>query len=66
MGGNAREAYGGGSTLEQQLARVVTNRYEPTIRRKIEETLLASLLVGRIPKTDIPGLYLSVAYLVGR
>lgn len=52
----------GGSTIEQQLVRTLTRRYEPTFSRKLREILLASLVDGVIPKPDVPGLYLSVAY----
>ena len=52
----------GASTIEQQLVRVVTARYERTLRRKIREVLLAPLVETVVPKADIPGLYLSVAY----
>ena len=52
----------GASTINQQLVRVLTNRYERTFKRKVKEILLASLVARAIPKTDIPGIYLSVAY----
>lgn len=58
----ARNAHGGGSTIEQQLVRTLTRKYEPTLRRKLREILLASLVDTAISKKDIPGLYLSVAY----
>jgi membrane peptidoglycan carboxypeptidase len=53
---------GGASTLEQQFVRTVTARYEKTFRRKLREILLATLVDTVIPKEDLPGLYLSVAY----
>jgi membrane peptidoglycan carboxypeptidase len=56
-----RRTYGA-STINQQLIRVLTNRYERTLKRKIKEILLASLVTRSIPKSDIPGVYLSVAY----
>ncbi len=52
----------GASTLEQQLVRTVSCRYEKTIARKVREVLLASLVHRAIPKKSLPGLYLSVAY----
>jgi membrane peptidoglycan carboxypeptidase len=52
----------GASTIEQQLVRVLTNRFERTFRRKLREILLASLVAERFAKTEIAGLYLSVAY----
>jgi membrane peptidoglycan carboxypeptidase len=52
----------GASTIEQQLVRVLTNRFERTFRRKFREVLLASLLAETFTKTEIAGLYLSVAY----
>jgi len=52
----------GGSTLEQQLARTITGHYERSLLRKLREILLASLIDGAVPKGDVPGLYLSVAY----
>jgi membrane peptidoglycan carboxypeptidase len=52
----------GGSTIEQQLVRVINCRYEKTIKRKIVEILFAVLLSNEIPKNEIPGVYLSIAY----
>jgi membrane carboxypeptidase/penicillin-binding protein len=52
----------GASTIEQQLVRTITCRYERTFRRKITEIFLASLIETVIPKKDIPGIYLSLAY----
>lgn len=57
-----RKVWVGGSTIEQQLVRTVTRRYERTLRRKVKEILLASLVSRVIPKSEIPGVYLSVAY----
>jgi len=36
--------------------------YERSLRRKFREMLLACLVADIVPKADIPGLYLSVAY----
>lgn len=52
----------GGSTIEQQLVRTLTGRYERTLRRKIKEIFLASLVHKVIPKSDLPGVYLFIAY----
>lgn len=52
----------GGSTVEQQFIRTITNRREKTIRRKIREICLATLVEDVIPKEEIPALYLLVAY----
>ena len=52
----------GASTIEQQLVRVLTNNYEPTIKRKIKEIFLSTTISDTIPKSDIPLFYLSVAY----
>jgi len=60
-----RLAYGrreGASTIEQQIVRVLSNRFEPTISRKIREVLLATLLSEAIPKSAMPKLYLSIGY----
>lgn len=52
----------GASTIEQQFVRVVTNRNERTIRRKIREQVLALMLVRRAPKRQIASAYLAVAF----
>lgn len=52
----------GASTIEQQLVRVLTNDYQRTFRRKIQEILLATTLTSVIPKRAIPKIYLNVAY----
>ena len=52
----------GGSTIEQQLVRTVTNQYDFSIKRKIKEIFLASIVDKIVPKSEIPGLYLSIAY----
>jgi penicillin-binding protein 1A len=52
----------GGSTIEQQLVRVVTGNYQPTIKRKLREILLASIIDEIIPKDEIPSVYLYTAY----
>jgi penicillin-binding protein 1A len=52
----------GASTIEQQFVRIVTCRYEITIKRKIKEIFLATTLPNIYSKIDIAGMYLSVAY----
>jgi penicillin-binding protein 1A len=53
---------GGASTINMQLVRVLTNKYEHSISRKIKEMLFAELLEDIMSKDEIPGLYLSIAY----
>lgn len=52
----------GASTIEMQLVRVLTGRFELTLARKIREAGLATLLSVALPKSEIPALYLHVAY----
>jgi len=52
----------GASTIEQQIVRVVTNRFERKWRRKVREILLASLVASRFPKSATPALYLAIGY----
>ena len=52
----------GGSTIAMQLVRVITGRYERTMGRKIAEIYFAVRLTRQVPKSDIPKLYLSIAY----
>lgn len=52
----------GASTIEQQFVRVVTNRHERTVRRKIREQILALMLVQRISKRHIASAYLAIAF----
>lgn len=52
----------GASTIEQQLVRTVTRQYQRSLIRKAREILLAASVEAVIPKRDIPGVYLSVAY----
>lgn len=52
----------GASTIEQQLVRVVTGRYEKTILRKLREQALALLLSRTRTKDAIASAYLSVAF----
>lgn len=52
----------GASTIEQQLVRTVTNRYERTLRRKLREILLATCVGEVLSKEETSGLYLMVAH----
>lgn len=52
----------GASTIEQQLVRVLTNDFDKTFRRKIQEILLATSVSSIVPKNAIPKIYLNVAY----
>jgi membrane peptidoglycan carboxypeptidase len=52
----------GASTIEQQLVRTVTSRYERTARRKFREVLLAIWVSIRYNKHWIARAYLRVAY----
>lgn len=52
----------GASTIEQQILRVLTGKYEKTIGRKLKEILLATLITDVVPKHQLPGLYLDIAY----
>ena len=52
----------GASTIEQQFVRVVTNRHERTVRRKVREQMLALMLARRTPKRRIASAYLAVAF----
>lgn len=52
----------GASTIEQQLVRVLTNDFERTFKRKIQEIILSTTVSSIIPKNAIPKIYLNVAY----
>ncbi|CNH46157.1 peptidoglycan synthetase [Yersinia intermedia] len=52
----------GASTIAMQLVRVLTGRYERTLRRKLSEMYLAWRLTKYVKQNDIPKLYLFVAY----
>lgn len=52
----------GASTIAMQLVRVLTGRYERTLKRKIQEMYLATQLTKYMNKSDLPKLYLFVAY----
>ncbi len=52
----------GASTIEQQFVRTVTNERERSIRRKLKEIFLSSLLKKNYSKDDIINSYLSIAF----
>lgn len=52
----------GASTIEMQIVRVVSGRYERTIERKAREMVLATLVSREIPKDALPAVYLRVGY----
>ena len=52
----------GMSTVEQQLVRTITNNKEYTIKRKVNELLLATVIEPIVPKNEILFLYLKLAY----
>ena len=52
----------GASTIEQQLVRTITKRYEKTIRRKIREQILAIWVRGSTHPEVICRYYLSCCY----
>jgi membrane peptidoglycan carboxypeptidase len=53
---------GGASTIHQQLVRVLTQYRRKTVRRKVREIVLACCLDRNYSKSDIAGMYLTVAY----
>lgn len=52
----------GASTIEQQLVRVLTNKYERNLSRKINEIILAYSLKKTLTKREIALIYLNIAY----
>jgi len=52
----------GASTIEMQVVRVVSGRFERTLRRKIHEITLATLVTREIPKKVLPAIYLEIGY----
>ncbi|MBC3434006.1 transglycosylase domain-containing protein [Pseudomonas sp. BW16M2] len=52
----------GGSTIIQQLVRVLNSSYERTLRRKFKEIVLSCLISARLERSVFPPVYLSVAY----
>jgi len=52
----------GASTIEMQLVRVVSGRFERSLRRKLREMALATLVARAIPKEALPAVYLRIGY----
>lgn len=57
-----KRKYQGASTIEQQLVRVLTFRYERTFRRKIREQILATKISSKFCKKSIAACYLNICY----
>ena len=57
-----KNKFEGASTINQQIVRVITNKYEKTLKRKIKEILLATTLCEIVPRKNIPSIYLFIAY----
>lgn len=58
-----RERNGGASTIEMQLFRTVSNRYERTIRRKFREVIATAVMHRKFTKIEMLRAYLQVAYM---
>ncbi|TIR19429.1 MAG: hypothetical protein E5X33_20075 [Mesorhizobium sp.] len=52
----------GASTIEQQLVRVIRQRFEISLRRKVGEVLLATMLSKYFDKRTLLEVYLELAY----
>lgn len=52
----------GASTIEMQVVRVMSGRFERTLLRKIREMALATLVAREIPNEALPGFYLRIGY----
>lgn len=53
----------GGSTIEQQLVRTITGRYERMLRRKLREQILAVLILNKFKNKKLIGkVYINNAY----
>ncbi|MEG4347938.1 penicillin-binding protein 1A [Microcoleus sp. A003_D6] len=59
----ARDLVQGGSTITQQLARVVFLNQERSIRRKVREALLAQKIERELNKDEVLERYLNLVYL---
>ena len=57
-----RKSREGGSTIEQQLVRIITGDRRYSIKRKIKEISLAVLLADEYPKIILPSIYLHLSY----
>ena len=58
-----RKKHGGASTIEMQLVRTISQRYERTIGRKISEMTQAILLQKKFSKVEILRAYMRVSYM---
>lgn len=58
----SRQSREGASTIEQQVVRVITARYERTLSRKLREIGLAILVASHYSKELLPAIYLSIGY----
>lgn len=58
-----RDRHGGASTIDMQLFRTVSDRYERTLRRKLREFFGVALLQRKFNKIEILRVYLRVAYM---
>lgn len=58
----AHGSHEGASTIEQQIVRTITQRYERTIWRKLSEIHLAILVSRSFRKDALPAVYLAIAY----
>ena len=56
------QRHGGASTIDIQLLRTISGRYERTLRRKIRECLGARTLQLKLSKIEILRCYLKIAY----
>lgn len=56
------QRHGGASTIDVQLYRTISDRYERTLRRKVRENLGAHFLQRRLSKMQILRTYLECAY----
>lgn len=54
--------HGGASTIDMQLFRTASNRYERTLRRKIREILGVIVMQRKFTKIEILRIYLNIAY----
>lgn len=54
--------HGGASTIDMQLFRTASNRYERTIRRKVREIIGVIVMQRKFSKIEILRTYLQVAY----
>lgn len=57
-----KNTHQGASTIDQQLVRTITKRYEKTIRRKLREQILAILIRRVSTPNDICKCYISCCY----